>query len=348
MALLFADGFEHYGAGSTNSGAVRAAFLAGLWADVGLGWIYNNPANARTGNRYFECSSGGPSVVINTNDNEIGAAFGMYMEVLPSTVNNGAGFAVRNELNTDIIRVRATPTGSIDIRTSSDTLIASTDAGTVTAGAWYHYEIRLLQDNVVGEIELRINGEVVLFLTDLNLGTLPPRIFRLSGASSGTHTRFYDDLIVWDTTGDVNNTFFGPARVNTVYMNTDDVGNQWSVVGAGSGAAAISENAPDGDTSYIQAATVGQTSRFTPQTLPVEVEAIAGIFVPAMGKLASAGEGNFQLSIISDSNIANGPEYILTSAYTYWPSVFEKDPATGAQFDRAGFSNLLFQVEKTK
>lgn len=346
MALLFADGFEHYGAGS-----VRNTMLAGAWSAIGSSMSINNNSSsypARTGGRAFWCTQDTDNRVEfkGTMHNEVGCAVGMYLKTMPAAQSNSCGFIISDENNTTIVYTRVNPNGSVELRRSGTTL-GITDPGLITAQAWNHFEVRVLQDNVVGEVELRVNGVVELFLTNLDLGTVRPRFWKTYGDYYTAVERGYDDLILWDTTGDVNNTFFGPARVTLIGLDGDEPGNQWSVVGAASGAAALTETAPDGDTSYVSAAVVGMVSEFGIAELPPEAEVIAGIYVSAMGKLATAGVGNTQVSIVSNGQVENGPDTPMTTAYTYRSKAFEKDPNTGQPWTKSGLEAAKIRIEKT-
>lgn len=351
MALLFAEGFEHYGAGSLFSGSVRNAMLAGAWSAVDFPmYIYDNSSSypARTGNR----AMWGPQVTDNrvefkgTTHNEVGCALGMYLSVMPSTESASPGFTISDENNTTIVYTRVNPNGSVELRRGS-TVLGITDPGLITAQAWHHYELRVLQDNVVGEVELRINGNLELLVNNLDLGTVKPRFWRIAGSGSSTVERGIDDLILWDTTGDVNNTFFGPARVNTIWLDGDEPGNQWSITGAASGADALKETAPDGDTSYISAAINNMKSDFSLESLPPEAEVISGVYIPTMAKLAVAGVGSMKTSMVSAGAVSEGKDVPLTAAYTYRGDVFETDPATGLPWTKNGLENALVRVEKT-
>lgn len=355
MALLFAEGFEHYGAGSLFSGPVREAMLAGAWSAVSSPMSINNnsPSSpARTGSRAMWGTQANDNRVDfkGTTHNEVGCALGMYLSVMPGAQSASPGFIISDENNTAIVYALVNPNGSIELRRGS-TILGITDPGLITAQAWNHYELRVLQDNVVGEVELRINSNLELLVTNLDLGTVKPRFWRIAGGTTGTGSstieRGIDDLILWDTTGDVNNTFFGPARVTYVGLQGDESGNQWNVTGAATGAEALTELAPDGDTSYISAAVVGMVSEYGIDELPPEAEVIAGIYVIAMGKLATAGVGNSQVSIVSNGQVESGTDYSMTPAYTYRGNVFEKDPNTGLLWTKSGLEAAKLKFEKT-
>lgn len=346
MALLFADSFEHYG---TGTGA-RVILAAGEYADAGVSSVVTS--FARTGSRCIRDTwNGSLRKLMDTTHNEVGVALGFYVEALPSTVIQSPGFRVTDVDNTTIVSLTVDPSGAINVfrgNYTSNVLLGATDSGLITAQAWNHIEMRVLQDNVVGEVEVRVNGNPELVLNNLDLGTVLPRFWVGGpGGSTSSMDRYFDDLILWDTTGDVNNTFFGPARVTTGWLAADESGNQWSVVGADSGAEAMTELVPDGDTSYVSAAVVGMVSEFSIQELPPEAEAIAGIYIPTMAKLSVAGIGNMQVSVVSGSDVAHGKDNPLTAAYTYRGDVFEKDPATGQLWTKGGLEAALIRIEKT-
>lgn len=345
MALLFVEGFEHYGLGYDD----RSIMGSGTWLSTVPSAQVSN-STARSGARsLYATQDSNMRKLIESESYEIGVGLGMYFVSLPSSTNNASGFSLRASTNAFVISLNVYPDGSVNLLRGS-TLLGSSGAGIITAQAWNHIELRTLVDDVVGELELRVNGLVELFLTDLNLGDLPPRIFSFAPSNisvAGGVNRYYDDIVMWDTTGDVNNTFLGPARVLMIGLEDDEPGNQWSVEGAATGAAALTETRPDYDASYISAANTGQKSQFSMASLPPEAEGIAGIYVAAMGKLASAGTGDTQVSIVSGEAEEKGPDNPMTTAYTHRGQVFEKDPNTGNLWTRTGLGNAKIKVEKT-
>lgn len=350
MALIFADGFEHYGTG-TNSVALMSA---GLWSVTqSTTYISVVATRARTGSRSLRLGflwNGGPIAkrAFNTPSEICGVGFGLYLEYIPTSVNH-VNFCFVSE-STNVVCLAVTPSGALSVykKSPSGTLLGTTDSGLIGPLSFNHIEMKVVRDNVVGEVEVRVNGVTVIKSTDLDLGTDHINGFVFSRASSGIGPDGYiDDLIIWDGDGDVNNDFFGPARVLTVFADGEGTHNDWSVVGASTPHEAIDETTPDGDTTYIAASTVGDKQSLTVPELPPEVATVAGVFIPPMAKLGSAGTGNMKVSIESDGAIAEGPDTPLTTAYTYWPAAFEKDPATGAQFDKAALEAAEIIIEKT-
>lgn len=344
MALLFADSFEHYGTGGTG----LSNMSAGVYLSTDGAGAQPTTTEARTGDRSFRLHNSTNGVGLRkgiiTASNEVGVAYGNYGLSLTRTQG---GFTLIDANASQIVSIQIDVTGAIAVRRGvwNGTLLGVSAAGVITALSWNHIEVRVLRDNVVGEIEVRVNGEVAIFLTNLDLGSKNVSVLGFYGWTSGYG--YIDDLIIWDAQGDVNNDFFGPARVTTVWLAGDEPGNQWSVTGAATGAAALTETTPNGDTSYVSAAVVGNVSEFSIQSLPPEAEVIAGVYIPTMAKLAVAGIGTMQTSIVSGAEVEVGTNYPLTTAYTYRGEVFEKDPDTGQQWSKSGLEAALVRIEKT-
>ena len=98
--------------------------------------------------------------------------------------------------------------------------------------------------------------------------------------------------------------------------------------------------------SYVLATDVGMRSAFSLPDLPPETAAVAGIYIPAYGKITDAGIGFMEVSMLKNNNAAVGPRIPLTTAYTYRGSVFETNPETNEPWDKDTFSGALVRVEK--
>src|SRR5690606_31132513 len=206
MALLFADGFEHYGTSSTGN----SNMLAGEYAELNPN-TYPITDQSRTGSRALRISN------ISTwhwrknhgsQHNELGAGLGLYITQLSSPTSI-ISFASGNNISTGVlfnVAVDGSIVAAKNLSSANRQILGSSDPGIVSPQTWNHIEVRLLNDPVVGELEVRLNGEVVILLTNLELFS-----FALGSVGCYAYTvppiSFIDDLIVWDTTGDVNNTF---------------------------------------------------------------------------------------------------------------------------------------------
>ena len=338
--IVWADGFDHYG--DTPSGG-RTAVLSGAWAQIeaGNGDLPSISSDqVRSGDYslymgYWFVQTGSPRVrrVFGASQIVVGVATGLYLIGLPN-VNKAVGFEFRNNLNECIALFTVESDGSIGLYTGSGRLIAASSDPVIGASAWNHLEAKLTIDDVVGSAEFRVNGVSVINMTDINLGVVGSTqvVFGVPAGAPpgfGNNGWYWDDMVAWNDVGDVNNDFVGQQRVITIFPSSDETPQDWEIVGAAYGYLAINQVPPDGDTTFIRASEVDETSTFSFTSLPPETARIAGVYVPAYAKLEDAGAGSLQVSMQSGAEEAEGQEIPLTTAYTYWGTVFETNPETG-------------------
>jgi len=357
MTILWAEGFDHYG---TTPNGGRDAMLKGAWAAFADG-SGNLPiissTHSRTGTYALKCF-GGPGVVerstarrvLGASKLAVGCGYGVYPDALPS-VNGTWGMSIRDSANDNILKVSVESDGSLGFyKGSGYTLIARSDP-IVTAASWSHIEVKCVIDNVVGSIDAQVNGISVFSLTNQNLGTNAATQLTFgcfAGSGSGTTVDFYfDDIVVWDTAGSINNTFLGTQRVETIFPTSDTAVADFSKTGSANGYACINNVPPDDDTTYLAAAVVNNKSEFGVGSLPANVSAIVGVFVHTLAKLSDAGTGNLQVSLVSGVSVSDGPDKVLTSGYQYHGGVHQLDPATSAAWTKAGVEAAKLRLKKT-
>lgn len=352
MTLLFADSFDHYGTGApglanlTKGPAVYAEVADGTYLSIdnsikrtGLYSLKGNVA-INGGSTLFR-----KSIVI--ANNEVIVGFGLYLDSLPPS-SSKVCFQLLNG-TTPIASLLVTSGGALRLCNGDydDTVVEQTD-NIFGAGTFNYVEFRVLRDDVVGEIECRLNGIQVALADNLNVGGTDIDGFRQYVPVNGSGVLTYvDDLIILDTTGSVNNDFPGPVRVNTVFAVADTAEADWTKNTGTDGYALIDDVAPDGDTTYIQANDVGNISEFAVGDLPAEVAEIKGVYVPAMARLADAGVGNLRVSMVSGSDVAAGPDTPVTTSYSYYGSAFETDPDGDIAWTKTSFEAALLRLEKT-
>jgi hypothetical protein len=125
-------------------------------------------------------------------------------------------FELRSDAGvTQHITVDVTATGVLEVRrgTVSGTVLASSAAGAVTAGAWFYVEVKVKLHDTIGTVEARVNGvQVIAPTTGLdtkNAGTKTTfDAIRLIGSSNPQFT--YDDVYI--VTGS-DAAFLGVQRV---------------------------------------------------------------------------------------------------------------------------------------
>lgn len=353
MALLWCDGFDHYG--------VIGNLTEGVYADRGTD-ITLSTINPRTGTHCLRGSGGTASSrllrrVLGSAKTSVGIAGAFYLATLPSVANRDKFFDFRDAANTVQITIAIDTTGTISVwRGLAGTTLLGTSGVVVTAETYQHVEAFVFFSQTVGTVEVRVNGVTVLSLSgvDTVASTLVESSqVSIGGASSNaapTVVMDMDDIFCYDDTGSFNNTFIGDRRVLTLFPNANTIQADWTAVGAATGYECIDEANPDGDTTYITAGVPGSPgpiSEFGVQNLPAGISAISGVVVVEFARKTEAGVANTQWSVISGASETAGADKPMTEIYTYRQDVFETDPASAAPFTPSEVDALLIKVERT-
>lgn len=352
MALLWCDGFDHYG--------VIGNLTEGAWAATGAG-VTLVTANPRTGTshlRYTGSALSNTRRVLGGAKTGVGIGGAFYYSNLPGGDNAHAIYQFRDTANGIQISVVLQSTGIIEILRGglAGTSIGATASPAVVAEAYQHIEAFVFFSQTVGTVEVRVNGVTVISLAGVDTvatANVECSQVTISGKdTTGTLgiTVDTDDVFCYDDTGSFNNTFIGDRRVLTLFPDANTAQADWTAVGAASGYEAIDEASPDGDTSYITAGppgSPGPISEFGIQNLPAGVSAVSAVVVVEFARKTEAGPANTQWSVISGASEAAGADKPMTEIYTYRQDVFESDPATAAPFTSGAVDALLIKVERT-
>jgi len=229
MAVLFMDGFEHYGVGASS----EEALLDNVYAAKGT-QVEVSAAEARTGDtsllmkaffgeflrRVFPAAAG-----------EVFVGFAFFAKELPDSSERVSICELRDAANNIMLSVVVLPTGAISVRngtlTSAD--VAVTAGPVLGAASWNHIEVRAVEST--GTVQVRVNGEQVLNTSSLTFSASFAQ-WGLSGRGGGGSTDYYfDDLVVNDTTGSYNNTWKGDLRVATLFPDADATPSGWARYG---------------------------------------------------------------------------------------------------------------------
>lgn len=353
MALLWCDGFDHYGTST-------AKMLDGVYAEVG-GSVTLSSVNPRTGSLSIR-QTGGTTLnklrrVFGGAKTTVGLGAAFYFTALPSGNDGTNIFQFRDTANTEQITIGLQSTGTISVwrrRPNGGTLLGTTASPVVVASAYQHIEAVVFFSETVGTVEVRVNGVTVLSLSGIDTvytanveasqayigGNIP-------GESLNDPTMYLDDIFCYDNTSSYNNTFIGDRRVLTLFPNANTATADWTAVGAATGYECIDEASPDDDTTYITAATTGLVSQFGLQNLPGGISVINGVVMVERARKTEAGTANTQVSIVSGASTTAGADKALTEIYTYRQDVFQIDPASAAPFTPAEVDALQFKVART-
>ena len=345
MVLRFVEGFDQYGLDKNK-------MLQGNWAQIDSGFSLST--TARTGSNSFLFNSQASQRicrrVLPVPFSSGGIGFAFRVDQLPNN-DRLKIMELRNISNGNISSLSLGPTGSITASGTGHNVTSLSNH--IIAGNWHFIEYKFIVDQLIGGFELRVEGVPVTWdgpNSALNTGTNQVAQFVIGKTSASVILNVvarWDDMFQWDSTGTINNDFMGDSRAVLIKPNGDTASADWTVTGAASGFEAINEVPDDGDTSYIQADTTGNTSEFTLEDANPNFGTIHGVQVTSTMKKLDSGFANVQHSMVSGASVATGADRPITQTYAQWSDVFETDPATGQKWTSGAFNASTFRIEKT-
>ena len=241
MAILFQDGFDHYGDGAitADSADVATRMTQGLWADANSGAggvaVQTKPASITSfsprtgiGALYIGIQTGsvfqGARLVLPSTYGELFFHFGLYAPVLPPGNGTHRVLSLRDNTNTMKGELFLQSDGSLEYKDSTGTTRGTTAANTVVAGTWNQLQIRVKKSATVGAVVVKLNGVTVMNAIDVNTGAdlIAQVAWHINSTIAGAEGFFIDDLVINDTSGARNTSYLGDVRVATLYPRADD------------------------------------------------------------------------------------------------------------------------------
>jgi len=244
--------------------------------------------------------------------------------------------------------------GQISAWRGTTLLGISTNA--LALNVWRYLEVKTTIHNSTGAIEIRVDGVVWLTLTGLNTRAGTSNNYATSLAL-GTFTSvidaaripltwYIDDLVTLDTTGSYNNTYIGDVAIKCKFPNANGTTQQWTRNTGANNYAAVNENPPDGDTTYVSDATVGEIDRnLYPATTGTLVKAV--IARPFARKDDGVARSIRAVTKSGATLGDNGADFALSTSYAYYHGLFETDPNTSAAWLIAAVNAAEFGVKVT-
>lgn len=355
MALLWADGFDHYGTGTTG----RTNMLRGPWAEVSI----QSPSttNPRNGICSLSLTSGYCRRVFGAAKTTVGVGMAFYLTALPTTANRQSLIRLRDANNADQITLTVGTTGTIVLHSGGPTGTSLYTTGVVIrAGEWIHMETKWVANSTAGatdgSVEVRINETAVITYTGDVVATslLECSQVVFMTQDTGSYPGYLDDVWAWDTATDATNTiadFIGDKDVLTFVPDEDGATSDWvreSDSPSASDFSKVNEAAPDDDTTYLEAANVNDTEDLGIETIPETIDGIVAAIAVNMMRKTDAGAAAVTPYIVGGSGgLGTGSAHTLTEAYAYYHDVVELDPDTSTAWTAATLSASSIRLKRT-
>jgi hypothetical protein len=338
------DGFDHYYITNDVGFTGGAAATGQKWdAQFSNGVMYPRLDSGRFGGRalLIRTSGGGGSITknIDTPNGEMIVGFALFLaptsvHTTRVTFTNSLGAAINCDINA--------VTGLIEVDRAGTPLATST--AVLNNGLWQYIEFRVLEDNVAGEVEVKLNGSTVVTATGLNTGASSGLLTHLVvAATSNLQLDYIDDLYLIDTTGATNNTFLGDSRITTLptlsngatndFTLFDDGTQSYSPIFINSEAVRNGEDATIGrDHNYVESGLIGAREIYNTVAFTETPITIHGVQVVTNARKTSTGVLKYRDEItIAGTQYDNGAD-ITASTGDYQMSTFihDTDPSDSA------------------
>jgi hypothetical protein len=352
LAIQWMDDFTSYG---TNA----ARLLDGSYAENAFVDLPTDPDPSATANPVFRVQAGTGLLrrVLSSAQTTIGVAGRYWLNTLPLDVNARPRFAnIRDTGNRDHCYITSDPSGYLQAYradSGGDVLVGTSSSPVVIASAWRHIEVQFVLDIAAGSITVRLEGQTVLSVTGIRTISNTSGIaatgqnvvleYTRSGATAGS--MYVKDFIIWDGSGSANNTFMGSCQVYKIVPDADITLN-WTPSTGTAGWSLINESTPSDDVGYISAAASVSPSTFSLTDLPTNVTSVKGVMAVHRSKKTDGGDGQLQLSLVSGANTGAGTDRTITTAYTYWADIFDKDPS-GSAWSKTLVNALQVKLNRT-
>ena len=346
MSILFMDNFQNYGTGVYGDGG---CMLDGVYASGSNDPNCVTDPDGVSGTRVLRLFDTGSEnirkVLPNGPETTLGIHFRLWMNTLPGS--NGKQIIVFNNAANQInLGLALNSTGTLSIIRGS-TVLTTTSIPVITASAWWHIEIKVVFSQTVGSVEVRVNEETKISLSEVDTCNTADEECSQFLLSNGINANCYmKDLIVWNGDGSVNNDFMGDWKVVSTYTD-GDVALNWTPSTGSTGYNLLTGTTPD-DTTYIQAGDPPPSaSEFSLNDLDPDVTEVAGVQTFVRATKTDSGTGYLQVSLKSNGDIAAGADRPITVAETYWMDIFELDPDTGTAWTRSSYNNATILIDRT-
>ena len=325
MTLFFMDGFDH-----------ENNFRK--W-EAGSGHVYNASAG-RFGGGSMSNNTNGNTIIKNITTASVTLIMAGAIQIT-FTGATGSDKPLFQIFDTTLSAVQVSlvleqGTGDITVRTGGITG-AELDrvAKPYTNGAWHYLEWKVLIDGTGGTSEVRFD-EVIIS----NVSTVDTREGLLDigkivvGADQGNQID-WDDIIIMDGAGSVNNNFLGDMRITTLAPDGDSVEQDFSRSTGLDNFALVDEVPQDDDTSYVESATATDTDRYTFTALGTSPASIAAVAVNTVARKDDAGGRSIIQIIESGASEDNSASKTLQTTFDTQQHIAEVDPQGGGAWTEA-------------
>jgi hypothetical protein len=267
--------------------------------------------------------------------NEIGIQAAFSHQLLSEITSAQRFLEVRNNSAVDLcFSLYMLPTGALQLRSSANTIIATSSGGIIKEDQWQYLEIWALINNA-GTVRVLIDG-VQIFNESVDTSLANTDVDAItyygSGGGSGTNGILWDDFVIMDGSGAQFNALLGDSRYDDLVPNEDVIETAWTCSSGFDRFAMIDDSIPgdhDGDATYIEASGAGEEVRCGFAALLAGSSTVHGVIVATAMKKTDSGAITARALINSNGTEQVGATQSPTTTYQTLRDYFELDPDGG-------------------
>jgi hypothetical protein len=228
-------------------------------------------------------------------------------------------------------------------------LLGSTTGAVLQPNVYAYIEVKAtISATGVGMVKILVNGVTVLSLPNIttisyaSTNEVTSRLTFNTPILSGP-TLFFDDLYICDTSGTVNNDFFGDVRIDVVKPNADGTYRDFVPDTGTAHFSRVNEAVAD-QLSFVAASTVGAKDSYQFEDLAGIVGTVRGVQIVDAAVKDDAGPRS--VSHLAKSGISeeySAPIPLSTDRKLY-TTIHERDPATGGNWTQTSLNAAEFGI----
>lgn len=332
MALIWADGFDHYG----DTDALLITYPTANSATVKIGAA----EYARTGTGCFASGFNGigsSRLAVTVPQRHVyGVQFSTYIPAyLPASADVSIqGVQFRDPTGGPHCMVHFGCDGALWIwRGNYEEVLYKSEPGLLTPGAKQYWSVRVDVQPIPlpptgfydGTVEVRLgegsNERRVVLLAGVNTesgGTAITGIISLGRYYDNPNVVwpiYYDDWIIWNTDGASNNDFMNSRRCRTVRLTGDDIAQDWHSHSGAPGWQELSHVPPSDTDFYVSSANNGDVSQFALANVPTNAIDVAAVFMHVQARKDVAAAVSINASLAdANGNVAVAGNIALTNS----------------------------------
>lgn len=279
-----------------------------------------------------------------------GAVIGAAIKISGTFFTDSVFFGIAGDDGNYVVNVSLGTDGSfsigrgglMDVGTKGTTL-ATSDPGDFTPNVYKYYELKYIPHLTTGTVELRINEQVIITFTGDTITSFETG----RGVAGNSNTSFINvnlhDLYALSTeSGTDNNDYLGDVRVDCFFADTDGAENTFTPAIGTVNADMVDDLTPDGDTTYVQAGTIGDVELYNVDALSLGTQ-IYGVQQVSSTRKTDAGavEMSFSTKNSGGTRIEAGDESIGDS-YGFIVDMMDNDPESGNDWTDAIVNSTQF------